>query len=104
MADFLFSGKIFCGLCDWKYRGKTERNKKVYLCSKYSKTGDCERYKVDEQHLLDLILHQLDIYGLSHDRTDLVESIIVTRKDIEINYTGYASTIQKDNEVTFATP
>jgi hypothetical protein len=45
-TNSLFSGKVYCGLCNWKYRAKKERNKKVYICSKYSTGKDGGMRKV----------------------------------------------------------
>lgn len=104
-TNFLFSGKVYCGLCNWKYRAKKERNKKVYICSKYStgKDGGCERHKVDEQHLALLIENQFKIYDLPLDRFDLIQAIVVTCGDITIYYNGYAPTRQMQNTVSFGT-
>jgi hypothetical protein len=104
-TNFLFSGKVYCGLCNWKYRAKKERNKNVYICSKYStgKDGGCERHKVDEQHLALLIENQFKIYVLPFDRFDLIQAIVITRENITIYYNRYAPTRQMQNTVSFGT-
>lgn len=102
-TNFIFSGKVYCGLCGWKYRAKKERANTVYVCSKYStgKNGGCERYKVNEADITDLVDRQLSIYKLDTGSYNIVQAIVVTRGEVKIYYTGYAPTHLHNKGLTY---
>jgi hypothetical protein len=53
---YLFRSKINCFNCLNNFRGKLERNKRVYICGGYSKNSDsCHRYVVHESDLIKII-------------------------------------------------
>ena len=70
-SNFLFSGKVYCGLCNWKYRAKKNETKKcmsaLTILLDTGKNGCCEHHKVDEQHHVSLKEWQFSIYGLPGD-------------------------------------
>lgn len=51
----LFSGKIVCAKCGKKYKAKLARGKRIYVCSTYDNKGECERNKLDEEDVMNLI-------------------------------------------------
>lgn len=60
---YLFSKKIKCNYCGKNHRGKTEKSKKVYICSTYSNKGKayCKRNQIDEEELVYIIVKHLEI-------------------------------------------
>ena len=45
---YKYRGKVKCAQCGWAMRGKKARGKSIYICAKYNKDGSCERNKIDE--------------------------------------------------------
>jgi hypothetical protein len=76
MSDYTFKGKVICGLCGWKMRGKLDRKKKIYICAKYNKNNQCVRNKIDEDFIISKI-KELNIEGDTYN-------IMVNNGDIEI--------------------
>lgn len=53
--EYVFTGKVVCGLCGWKMRGKLDRKNKIYICAKYNKNGCCERNKIFESSIVEAL-------------------------------------------------
>jgi hypothetical protein len=74
---YLFSGKLVCGFCGWKMRGRMDRKNKVYICSKYNKNGNCKRNKIHETSIIEKINEEnIDI--------DKLEIITIDKNNIYI--------------------
>lgn len=101
---YLFGdGLIKCVDCRKNYRGKKERDKKVYICSGYSnKQTECKRYRLMEEELVYLISKHIEIKGKrAIDEKDLVSYI----KKIDVSGENKSFTIYyKDNSETLITP
>ena len=98
---YLFTSKVICGLCGWNYRAKTERRKRVYVCNKYSSLGACERHKVDEDYLVDVITQQFEKLNLVPDVRQ-VKYILVTKDTIKIFYKKIAPSIVENKVIIFS--
>lgn len=52
---YKYKGRIKCAKCGWAMRGKKARSKNIYICAKYNKEGTCERNKIDEEVIDQLV-------------------------------------------------
>jgi hypothetical protein len=71
---YLFSGKIKCADCLKNYRGKRDREKEIYICNGYhNKNSNCERNRIKEKYLVDLINRHIEIIEQKYRRGDYLE-------------------------------
>jgi hypothetical protein len=93
---YLFKGKIICGNCKGRFRGKSQRDKRVYICTNHSKDSSvCERFIIHESDLINIITShfQSDVIDL-----DLIESIEAKSPTVKINYKdGTQSVLSPDH-------
>lgn len=105
--SYLFSKKIKCLRCEKNYKGKKERNKKVYICSGYSNYGSyfCIRDQIDEDELIyitkkHLTLQKIDIQE-DGQISDYIERIEIGNEGIKIYYTNNTQSILNKNQIIY---
>lgn len=101
---YLFSRKIKCGYCSKNHRGKTEKNKKVYICSTYSNRGKdyCKRNQIDEDELIYIIVKHLKIQKIDINKIEkYVDIIEIEEGSIKIKYVDDTESILNGSRVIY---
>jgi hypothetical protein len=92
---YLFKGKIKCGNCKGKFRGKSQRDKRVYICTNHSKdSSTCERFIVHEFDIIKVITAH---FNSSVVDLDLIESIEAKSPTVKIRYTDGTQSVLSPN-------
>jgi hypothetical protein len=55
----IFTGKIYCNLCKKPFKRKLERDTYRWICQSYDNKQSCERLKVEEDWLINLVSMRL---------------------------------------------
>lgn len=106
---YFFKGLIKCMKCGKNYRGKRERNKKVYVCSGYTNYGSsfCERHQIEEDELLDTIKRHLFIKDIDYTKytnqelADKVKKIEANGEEVVIFYKDGDKSIWSPNKLIY---
>lgn len=104
---YIFRKKIKCVYCGKNHRGKTEKRKKVYICSTYSNKGMsyCKRNQVEEEELIYIIVKHLSLQKISiENRKDIreyVDIIEVEEGKIQILYIDGTGSLISNNKIIY---
>lgn len=92
------NGLIKCLKCNNKFIGKSQRTKKVYVCSTYNKLGNqkCERFVIEEEFLIYAITKHVELTGSKVEKP--LEEYI---KTIEVNNDGFRIFYKDKTEAIF---
>lgn len=96
---YIFSKLIKCSHCGKNFRGKTDRKKKVYICSTYSQNRTCYRNKIDEDELIYVI--KKHIKNTDDDVRNHIKNIQAGNKGIIINYTDDTQSILSKDKIIY---
>jgi hypothetical protein len=84
--------------CGKPYRGRRQRERKVYICSGYSKgESDCSRFAIKEEDLTDIITKHFNSGIVNLEE---INSIEVKGNRISINYTDGTQSILSPTQYT----
>lgn len=76
----LFSKKIKCLHCGGNFKARKDRNRRVYVCSRYDNYGECKRIPIEEDFLKNTINKRYDFQLTDDEIKNKVERIEVEDK------------------------
>jgi CRISPR/Cas system-associated protein Csm6 len=102
---YQFSGLIKCLNCSSNFRGKQQRDKKVYICSLHSRdSSKCIRNVIREEELIYVVSKHIELQGksINGELSEYVKLIEVNKQGGYIVYykdkSGSKSIIDPDSQ------
>lgn len=111
MSNYLFKSLIKCGQCNYSYKGKMDRKRKVYICGGYSKKGKsfCSRRIVDENDLIQIVEKQFQLNSTQYEeltneylKTIIQEILVEDDGGVIVKYFNYPPTLWKHNTIDWS--
>lgn len=99
----LFYKLIKCGLCNGNYKKVNYRGKNVYICSRKSNYGTCERIPIPESFLIEVVEMHYQKSISEINVSQLINHILIMdRWNIEITFTdGSERALIKGNFIKY---
>ena len=102
----LFSKLIVCKYCGKFHRFQQNRVKKIYICSTYSRSGECVLNRIDEDILKKLIanhfkLHNRELEMNNNFLREEIGKILISENEILIECKNLPNIINNENRLSF---